>query len=126
MNTTTTTRTRHADEEVRWGSVAALLAVTAMLVTAIMLAYPTERPAPAAAPAAAPAPAVAAPVAENVPTAMVDEVVLENLQVAGHEVDYDGTTGEWTVDGTVVGWSAAEDENFRAVAMLEVIRQAQP
>ncbi len=70
-------------------------------------------------PVQAPAPAASQ-------TALVDAEVIDNLQTAGHEVDYDGSTGEWSVDDEVIGWSEAEDEDFEATGMIDEIEEAQP
>lgn len=60
------------------------------------------------------------------PTALVDAEVIDNLQTAGYEVEYDGSTGEWSVDDEVIGWSEAEDEDFEATGMIDEIEEAQP
>jgi len=129
MNTTT----RHEDLEVRWGSVITLLLVTAAIIAGIFIAFPTERPASqfAASPVVEPvaAPAVVEPVVEPVACALVDGPVLDNLAAAGHELDYDGSTGAWRIDGSLVGHADAEDEAFTGCgspALVDTLREAQP
>ena len=46
----------------------------------------------------------------------MEDPLLNNLIVLGHDVDYDGSTNNWTIDGQVVGNSISEDEGFALCA----------
>lgn len=45
-----------------------------------------------------------------------EDPLINNLIVIGHDVDYNGSTNNWTIDGQVVGSSISEDEGFALCA----------